>query len=44
MTDAEKQKEIERLEAKLAASQSLGGGYSARIKAIEARLEQLRNG
>lgn len=44
MTEAEKQAEIERLEAKLRASQALGGGYAERIKAIEARLVELRNG
>lgn len=44
MTEEERRAEIERLEAKLRASQALGGGYADRIKAIEARLAELRNG
>jgi hypothetical protein len=35
-------KEIARLEFKLAASQSLGSGYSDRIREIEKRLAELR--
>ncbi len=43
MTDEERKAEIERLEAKLAASQSMGGGYTDSIAAIEARLKELRD-
>ena len=44
MTDEERAAEIERLEAKRDASRARGDGYGARIKAIETRLEDLRNG
>lgn len=45
MTDEERDAEIARLEAMLAASQSYsgGGGYKERIAAIEARLTELRS-
>ena len=42
LTPEQKQAEIARLEAKLAASRAQGSGYGDRIKAIEARLEELR--
>ncbi len=44
MSPEERAAEIERLEAKLAASRAQGSGYGDRIKAIEARLAELRNG
>lgn len=43
LTPEQRQAEIERLERKLASSRSFGSGYGDRIKAIEARLEELRN-
>jgi hypothetical protein len=44
LTPEQKQAEIDRLEAKLAASQAQGSGYGDRIRAIEAKLETLKNG
>ena len=43
MTDDERQAEIDSLERKLAASQSMGAGYKDRKAAIEARLKELRD-
>ncbi len=43
MDAVERDKEIARLEFKLAASKSLGDGYRERIAAIEARLAELRD-
>lgn len=43
MTQAERDAEIERLEAMKAASLSMGGGYKARIAKIDERLAELRS-